>query len=40
MDDKGNVTSNQILDRREASPNDKNVDLGHPEKPIKEQEPK
>jgi RHS repeat-associated protein len=40
MDDKGNVTSTQILDRREASPNDKNGDLGHPEKPIKEQEPK
>jgi RHS repeat-associated protein len=40
MDDKGNVTSTQILDRREASPNDKNGDLGHPEKPIKPQEPK
>jgi hypothetical protein len=40
MDAKGNVTSTLILDRREASPNDKNGDLTHPEKPIKEQQPK
>ena len=40
MDEKGNVTSTLILDKREASPNDKNGDLGHPEKTIKDQVPK
>jgi hypothetical protein len=39
MDANGNVTSTQILDKREASPNDKNGDLGHPEKPIDPKEP-
>jgi hypothetical protein len=39
MDENGNVTSTLILDKREATPNDKNGDLGHPEKPIKAQEP-
>ena len=39
MDSKGNVTSTQILDKPEASPNDKNGDLGKPEKPIKEEKP-
>jgi RHS repeat-associated protein len=40
MDSKGNISSTPILDRPEASPNDKNGDLGKPEQPIKEQEPK
>jgi hypothetical protein len=40
MDADGRITSTQILDRREASPNDKNGDLGHPERAIKEQDPK
>jgi len=40
MDEKGNVTSTLILDKREASPNDKNGDLGHPEKTIKDEVPK
>lgn len=40
MDEKGNVTSTLILDKREASPNDKDGDLGHPEKTIKDQVPK
>jgi RHS repeat-associated protein len=40
MDSKGNISSTLILDRPEASPNDKNGDLGKPEQPIKEQEPK
>jgi hypothetical protein len=38
-DSNGNITSTQILDRPEASPNDTNGDLEKPEKPIKEQEP-
>jgi hypothetical protein len=40
MDEKGNVTSTLILHKREASPNDKNGDLGHPEKTIKDEVPK
>jgi len=40
MDNKGNITSTLILNRPEASPNDKNGDLGKPETPIKQQGPK
>ena len=40
MDSKGNISSTLVLDRPEASPNDKNGDLGKPEQPLKEQEPK
>jgi hypothetical protein len=39
VDDKGNVTSTLILDKREATPNDKNGDLGHAEQPISPKEP-
>jgi hypothetical protein len=33
-DDKGNITSTKFVDKVEASSNDKNGDLTHPEQPI------
>lgn len=40
MDSNGHITSTLILNKPEASANDKNDDLRKPEKPIKERVPK
>jgi len=40
VDDKGNMKTTLLLDRKEATPNDQHGDLGRPETPIPPQDPK